>query len=264
MTSNLGDLPSFERPPVVEVVFGCAFRPVLRLTTAHLGMWWEQIGREHYPRCEEQPPLGMVVEHLPGRPSPPIDVSLSVSPRLWFISGREDQLIQVQRDRLLCNWRKLSDSDDYPRYHTLSDVFFERLQEFSAFVKSETDAALVHTQYELTYINHIVLGAGEELVHMGHVFPDLSWREGSRFLPPPTGAEARVSFDIPGGDARLHVKANTGRAKQGGARIIMMELTMRGIGTPIGDWFEQAHQWIVRGFTDLTSKACHDHWRRVT
>jgi uncharacterized protein (TIGR04255 family) len=56
MGGKSGSLPSFGKPPVIEVVCGVQFEPVEGLLAPHLGSFWDQI-RSEFPRCREVPPL---------------------------------------------------------------------------------------------------------------------------------------------------------------------------------------------------------------
>ena len=54
-------LPSFERPPLIEVVCGVQFNPPVGFGTVHLGRLHNAVADE-YPEIEEQPPLAEVFE----------------------------------------------------------------------------------------------------------------------------------------------------------------------------------------------------------
>lgn len=40
------NLPSFERPPVIETMLGVQFQPLPALRSAHLGAFWKTLGEE--------------------------------------------------------------------------------------------------------------------------------------------------------------------------------------------------------------------------
>ncbi len=65
---------------------------------------------------------------------------------------------------------------------------------------------------------------------------------------------------------RLHVSIQPGWQKPGNAPIYVLELTARGapIGTGVEgarSFFDVGHEWIVRGFRDLTTPHMHTIWR---
>ena len=49
-------IPSYKKPPVIEVVWSVQFSKLPWLTAAHTGLFWDII-RKEYPRCEEQAPI---------------------------------------------------------------------------------------------------------------------------------------------------------------------------------------------------------------
>lgn len=115
---RLEDLPDFRKPPLAETVLSLQFEPIAGLTTAHLGLLWQRF-REQLPLIEEQPPLPPVVEKF-GPPAPSqVEVTVEEKPpvpRLWFLNQDKTELIQVQADRFIHNWRKIEGLELYPRF----------------------------------------------------------------------------------------------------------------------------------------------------
>jgi hypothetical protein len=65
---------------------------------------------------------------------------------------------------------------------------------------------------------------------------------------------------------RLHVSIQPGWRKPDNAPLFVLELTARGapVGASIegaGLFFDVGHEWIVRGFKDITTSAMHNAWR---
>lgn len=99
-------LPDYERPPVIEVVCSITFQPLDRFLAPHFGLYWEKV-KQRYSECAERGPLAPVIEGAAGRK--PLEVELldvPPIPRIWFVNQESNELIQVQRDRFLHNWRK--------------------------------------------------------------------------------------------------------------------------------------------------------------
>jgi hypothetical protein len=134
-------LPNFERPPVAEVILSVAFEPVQGLGVIELARLWEEKFRGEFPGVEEQPPWQMPIERLSSSPGTP-NVSLEVfssppMPRLWFISERGTELVQVQRDWFARNWRKMDSPEGYPRYASLRRPFEEALSSLANGLEAE-------------------------------------------------------------------------------------------------------------------------------
>src|SRR2546423_711592 len=126
-------LPSFEEPPVNEVICGIMFEPIAGMLAPHLGLLWDKF-RAEYPTCKEVDPLIPVVERFGGEEKAEPDFTVPFLPRIWFVSKDENAIVQVQRDRLLHNWRKVRPTDAYPRYSVVKEKFTHRCKEFHAFL----------------------------------------------------------------------------------------------------------------------------------
>jgi len=67
--------------------------------------------------------------------------------------------------------------------------------------------------------------------------------------------------------SRLHVHMQMGQLPQTGLPVLRLELTARGIGATqsldtMRQWFDFAHETIVRAFADLTSEQVQrDVWK---
>lgn len=262
--------PDYENPPVIEVVCGILFEELDQVLAPHFGLLWEKY-RSEYPECREVPPLTPAIETFEG----PISLGLRLEnvpplPRVWFIHADKNGIIQVQRDRFLHNWRKIRDTDEYPRYPQVIRLFKDRYNCFQSFLEENRLGEIRPKQYELTYVNHIRKGqAWEGLGCLRGLFPDFAWRsDRDRFLPDPSGVNWRTTFDMPERVGRLHVKIQNGKDRETGDEIIVLDLTVRGIGEDkslegMWEWFNTAREWIVFGFTDLTGEEVHKTvWKR--
>ena len=45
------------------------------------------------------------------------------APRFWFVNESGNELVQVQRDRFIRNWRKTEGQPGYPSYDNLREAF---------------------------------------------------------------------------------------------------------------------------------------------
>jgi uncharacterized protein (TIGR04255 family) len=264
------DLPEYENPPVGEVVCGVQFKTLEKLRIPHFGLFWEGCKAE-YPRCQEVAPLIPLVERFGADEGEAVQLPGEVPlPRVWFLNSEETGIIQVQRDRFLHNWKKVKSTDKYPRYHTVIELFKRQLGLFEQFLAQYDLGEILPVQYEMTYVNHIRQGDGwENLSELSRVFRDYSWRNDERFLPGIEHINLRKSFELPERMARLYVSIRDGKLIEGQTPVILFELTVRGIPgehsrEAMWKWFDVAREWIVRGFTDLTSDAIQKNvWRRT-
>ncbi len=232
----------------------------------HYGLFWEII-RKQFPRTRTLAALNSSIEVPPNR-----EVSLTVEeaplPRVWFISKDDSSLVQLQPDRLLFNWRAGENRLKYPRFKAVIRDFESILGKLRHFVADNELGELSLVQSELSYVNHIRRGMGwSSLGDIGEIFPDFSWRRGSRIVSEPESFNFRSNHNYPGG--MLHVAVLTARHNTDKAdQIIRFDLNVRGNATSfdeaaLWDWFTDANSYIVEAFVDLTSKnAQREIWKR--
>src|SRR6266566_564057 len=89
-----------------------------------------------------------VVENFATGPAPGFGFQIEAfdvppAPRLWFLNESGTELIQVQEDRFIHNWRKTDSGQQYPRYEYIRGRFNSELQLFSSFLEAEKLPRLV-------------------------------------------------------------------------------------------------------------------------
>ncbi len=264
------DLPEYDNPPVTEVVCGVLFKTLKSFRVPYFGVFWEQC-KADYPTCQDVAPLLPLIEEFREEP---VEGQFQMQdiplPRVWFISREETGLIQVQRDRFLHNWKRVRPSDSYPRYRTVIHLFKQQFQRFETFVQENSVGNIEALQYEMTYVNHIPMGEGwNDLSELGKVFRSYRCEGDKRqFLPLAEGINLRTSFALPDEKGRLHASIRNGKRTEDSKPVLSLELTVRGFPgdgarAAMWEWFDVAHVWIVRGFTDLTTEEIQKTiWRR--
>jgi uncharacterized protein (TIGR04255 family) len=264
------DLPEYDNPPVTEVVCGILLKTLKGLLLPHFGLFWERC-KTDYPTCQEVAPLMPLIESFAGQTEALGQLSEVPLPRIWFVHREDKGIIQIQRDRFLHNWKKSKPTDDYPRYHTVIDLFKRHLESFEGFLKEHSLGTVDPLQYEMTYVNHIFQMEGwNEFSDLGKVFRDYQWDgKEKRFLPGTEHLDLRTTFELPGRKGRLHVSIREGKRRNDLKPLLLFELTVRGFpGDPsrmaMWEWFDVAREWIVLGFTDLTTAEIQKNvWRRT-
>jgi uncharacterized protein (TIGR04255 family) len=256
----ISSLPSYKNPPVIEVVAGVTFNKLEDLLVPHFGIFWQKL-RETYPSCQHAPSLDFRPDRFEvsaGFSTEPFPLPL---PRIWLLNKKQNELIQLQNNRFLFNWRKMDETELYPRYEHVIQVYKENFTIFEQFLEEEDLGKLNYSNCELTYINHIFKGEGwGSVTDIQKVLPDLTWRSAeNRFLPEPLHLGWQALFSLPDDNGQLQVKLEQGFRKSDHREVLVLELTAsRSIKdnslAEIWNWFELAHEWIVRGFTDLTEK----------
>lgn len=267
--ADTGKLPSYEQPPVTEVACSVLFPSLEGLLSPHIGLLWQKFQPE-YPFCDDVVPIASRVEIFDDQN---VEPQLTLSnipplPRVWFINQDETKIIQIQRDRFIHNWRKISGDSEYPRYESLIRSFQECLSKFDDFLAETELGQIQPLQYELTYVNQIPQGqAWLTLEDIGKVFPDVSWKASHpRFLAQPQSISWATVFELPDKLGRLHTSVKPVILNE--KSTLLFELTVRGIGNHtsrevLQNWFDAAHEWIVSAFADLTDKDIQTKiWKR--
>jgi uncharacterized protein (TIGR04255 family) len=262
-------LPEFDRPPLDEMVMGVQFDPLPNFHAVHLGLFWSRI-RTEYPHTEDQAPLAPTVELADIKPSPPTVKAVAYAvpplPRCLFLTEDRTQLIQVQGDRFLRNWRQVEGNERYPHFRRLSEDFGRAWEGFIAFTNDHGFGPVKVNQCELTYINSIEKGAGwSELGELDGVFSVLRPRAPGGFLPPPETLSWQARYKLPDNRGRLHVEMNPVFRGRDLKLALSFNLTARGAPTggsleQVAEWFDLAHEWAVRAFAELTEPAAHKLW----
>lgn len=270
-------LPEFERPPVSEVALSADFSPLEGWLPAHAGLYWAQI-RHQYPRSETHAEASSVIEQFGDAFFQPQVPKLAFvgsdelrNIRHWFLNPTKTELVQVQRDRYIINWRKLGEGEGepYPRYDQhMRPRWVTEWAGFKSFVAEHALGEFNIRQCEMTYVNDIPQGQGwEKFSDALRLFswPDLTTR---RFLSLPETFQTAASYEMPAQCGRLHVAVQHVLRKVDLKQVVQLRLVARGkpasgTDSDILTWFDCAREWIVRGFTDVTSEYAHGLWRRV-
>jgi len=267
------DLPDFDNPPLVETVLSAQFDRLAAMRSVHFGLFWQHV-RDEFPNAEEHTPLPPIVE----RPNDaaPQAVQLHFDPqetltlpRLWLLNKSGSEIMQIQNDRFIKNWRKGPANAEYPHYKPVLKPAFERhFREFNDFVAEQALGPIKVTQCEVTYVSHIIAGEGwtqRDEIERIFTFWRQPWGDDSY----PRSAEdfaCRARFPIFGPEnewiGRLHVEVQAALNIADNRPLYAMTLTARGMyGTGI-EFFDIGRRWIVKSFEHLTTEHMHVIWRK--
>jgi uncharacterized protein (TIGR04255 family) len=271
MASSYETAPvTFRSPPVIEVALAVQFQPGVLDTTRILGQFWPLISGE-YPRLEPQPAFPPQTEEF-GRPSP-VQIEMLAgppAPRFWFLSEAGERLVQVQSDRVIFNWRKTDDADQYPRYRELRPEFERHFTELLGLLTADEQAEVRPTWCEVTYVNHILGETDTQPPSLGEVLTVVEDPAASASLPELEDAQLLQRFrltDEAGTEpvGRLHVTAAPAVRNIDQRPLLSLSLVarLRAIeATPEGALasLDRGRDVIVRGFRDLTMPSMHERW----
>jgi uncharacterized protein (TIGR04255 family) len=269
-------LPDFRNPPVAEVALSLQFDPLQSFHVPHLGLLWEQY-RDTFPKFEEHPPLPPAVEWF-GLPTsshfaPQVELlTVPPMPRCWFVNERGSELVQIQQDRFVFNWRKLKEDDAYPRYEYVRTEFDKEFEVFRRFLEEENIGGVAPNQCELTYVNQLLSGQGWE--HPGQLDKLVTvWRNqySDQFLKEPEDVRLSMRYLIRDGNdsiGRLHVNIEPRLSTIHKRPVIVITWTARGAPLTrnmagVMAFFDIGRKWIVSAFASITTREMHRNWGRL-
>lgn len=271
-------LPDFESPPVTEVALSVQFEPPPGLHAAHFGVVWLRF-RDRFPHVQEHPPLERNFELLGEGPQRPPPFRLQVMdrppvPRCWFINENGTELVQIQKDRFVRNWRKVGTGDEYPRYEPIRDNFIADLKGLEDILLENGLGSLTPNQWEVTYVNHF-FAEKEFRSHSSveDVIRPWTGQFSDDFLQSPEDTEISARFlindDTDTTRGRLHVNVRPAYRSRGEQPEPILVMTLTARGEPWGDGrdgirhgLDLGREYVVRGFVSLTTPQAHAIWGR--
>jgi uncharacterized protein (TIGR04255 family) len=270
----MSSLPSFQNPPIDELVLSIQFNSLAQLKSAHIGLFWNTI-RNRFPDVSEQPTVAPVFETF-GATAPGIQFQALFTPpmpRYWFEKSGEPALLQLQQDRLLRNWRQAPDNSRvYPRYESVRDAFRKDMEEYQAWLRFEGLGEIVPNQCEVTYINIIRLPDGSnphtQLDRISNVWSGNISLPSSEKLGHANVQLASI-FEHHGKPAgRTYVNFQPAFTQATSEPVVKLDVTAR--GKPLGETLDDAFSFldlarseVVNTFAALTTKEMHKFWGRT-
>ena len=255
-------LPSYQHPPLVEVVIGTQFENIKGLIPLYLSDFWEKIGKniflepvpaDSFPKLNQEPGIQIYTGPQPAR----------------YIFGNivGDSLIQLQHDRFIYNWKKINQDIPYPRYEKIIKDFYDFYMHFEKTLQEVNIASLKLEMLELTYVNIIPLKIlSEDLGNISDLLIDAQWNP-KKALSSPNGIDFSWWFEDKIQNTKMKIHVVSGQQREDGAPVIKIELSVRGHApdkniTKCRTWFDDSHEWIVKAFDEITSENVHKEWEK--
>lgn len=258
-------LPDFKQPPVVEVAISVYFRPLAGMKTVHFGQFWEA-NREQYPKFEDAAPL---IENINDLLQVGDLASIGSLKRVFMITSDDRYLMQVQQTAFVHNWRKIiKDTEEYPHFEAARTAFRKQFELFTEFVSANDLGALSATRYEVTYVNHLEDKSNyASLLDRWISIVRLQPRTERELLPEPRTMNSDIWFDLPKDAGTLRVILKEVVRAVDKVNVFQIEITAGTKAKPdfsdLDSWLEIAHEWIVKGFAEITTPEAHKRWERI-
>jgi len=268
-------LPSFEEPPVVEVLLTVQFEPLPKFSNAHLGLFWSEIGKEHWPESNDTPIVPPTFEkfgeELTGGPQGTLAVAYSQAglSRSVFVNANKDRMLQIQNGRLIYNWIKTR-GRPYARYNSIYREFENLLKKLISFCRKNSLGQFRPNQWEVNYINHMPCNtvwcapADWTKVFRGNAVLPAVVRKATL-----ESCYGLWSYEIVPRQGRLHVHLQSGKDNDSKDILVFSLLTRgpiqsrrtRNAVTAIRFSLDLGHKTIVNAFSDLTSEEAKSYWK---
>jgi uncharacterized protein (TIGR04255 family) len=266
-------LPSYDRPPIAEVVAGTSFDRLPVQATAIFGAFWKEKLAGTFPVVQEQPPHIPPIERFGSSSfAPELRLQLSQqfpSPRFWFLTDTGDELLQLQPDWISCNWRKVQPDAEYGRWPSRRSKFIEFFILLDQYITESGMSPLVPRQCEVSYINHILPNkAWQDHGDLDKILKIIGRTDTGAGLDP---EQASVNFNFAMSDdrgehiGRLHIIAVPAYMEMNKQPVYQLELTAR--GAPLGpgldgvmQFLDKGRDTIVRTFAAVTTPEIQREW----
>lgn len=250
--------PTFTNPPLTEVICGVVFKKLTKFAIPHVGLLWQEY-QPAFQNFLEVPPLEEPQESATENSVFMQELSGIPLPRFWFITNQDDEVIQIQNDRFLYNWKPGNDPTQYPRLESIYGKFQGAYEKFETFITESDLGTLDFIAYELTYSNTISAESGYFGVEsLASIVPGMAGQISTLDGQVPVGVRCFTRYDIEeiGGFGLIEVR--TFKKKDTLVPGLFLMLTVKGYPVdPLSmsrtAWFQKAREWISRNFTDITS-----------
>jgi uncharacterized protein (TIGR04255 family) len=259
---------TFENAPVVEMVQGLFFAPISGWDLLDYGLLWQKFSTRYASHEFKQPivdPAQIQAQQVTVQVA---DIG-KLPVRCWFIDKSGAELLQIQDNCLIRNWRKISSGTAYPGFRMLQDNFAEDFRVFCAFLKERGLPKPDIWKCELTYVDQFVRGTE------WNSFADLSkiyrlWRgmEADGPLSNLEFASFAVNYALPDRATRLVFSSQPTVRSSDGKEV--MQLTISATGKPASsseavvlDWLDRSHDAVIEGFFSFTTPQIQEHWRQM-
>jgi uncharacterized protein (TIGR04255 family) len=259
---------------VNEVALSVQFSPIAGMTVARFGALWS-FYNPPFSKTEDKPPIPSMIETFESaRPQKlKFELVAEAQPtRCWFIAEDDSGLIQVQSDRFVFNWRKGEPPAKYPRYEQVREGFVTHFGVFEKYISDQRLGPIVPTQCEVTYVNDLPVNEGwSDHGELENIVAPWSGKRSDDFLQKPEDVQIRGRHVIRAPDGRplgrLHFNIEPRIRVSDGVPSLRLVLTAR--GAPIGEgnagvlaFLDLGREYVVRGFTSLTTPEMHRIWGR--
>ncbi|HNP35394.1 MAG TPA: TIGR04255 family protein [Woeseiaceae bacterium] len=247
----------FKKPPLNEIVFQVIFPELVGFGGAHIGLFWSEF-RDRFPTIQSAPRVELAKS---------FNLANGVLPenRIWLIHKDNSQVIQIQDDRFMFNWRDVGEETTYPGFDALYPIFKEYFSAFIDFLESEEKAPKFVTGFELNYVNHIYPDVWEDWSDIGEIFPAFNWRSNPSPMPDIKGFRYFMQSTLDDDIGELTVTIDSRTHKKTSSPLVNFEIKVTGGKRELeveslDAVFLPAHDGLVDTLVSMVSEKVRASW----
>ncbi len=240
----------FSNAPVVEVAIGAQFEGSVISKSCIFNLYQEI--KDKYPVIEEHPILPSIVE----KPEEKSDtrVLAGFHSRQFFVNQSGNKLFQIQPDKILFNWRKVSNDIDYPHFNNVLEEFFTL---FNALNLKCGFKEMVN-QLEVTYVDHVLLeDFASSNYNVSEIFKSIVLPDNLKSI------DCNLTIPLKSINSNLIFKLISAIRNIDKKKLLSCETTCRGMildGQDIKDWYIKAHSSISDFFINSITEKAKKTW----
>jgi uncharacterized protein (TIGR04255 family) len=252
----------FSNPPVAETSLGFYFQKIDGWNVLHHGALWERF-RSKYPDYEFLP---LVIDVQP-QGQPGLTLNLSSPPlRVGFVDKTKTQLVQMQDNFFLHNWRKTSHVLEYQRYETVKAQLREDWNILQSYLQDSSLKQPAVARCQMDYFNHLVRGVDwQDFADLPGIFT--VWRGVQQSTA--SGELQTVSFNLSYrlASGTVNVAVQPAIRTNDGKEIIQFTLSSsvassKAEGEGLFASLDECHANAALAFLDFTTDRAREKWRQ--
>lgn len=248
----------FNKPPLVEVVFGVEFEAP-EFSSVHFGLYWKTI-RDKFPLQFDRPPN---IENNTDYSIPPLR-------KVWFLSNDKQRLIQLQNNYFSYTWSQ-EDGEEYPHFEKIFPEFLKQWNHLKFWLSTHEGKSIQPSEYELIYVNLIGESSGWLSTKDHHKIFTFISKGFEDSLEMPKFIDFQVAFPLPNKEGRLLVIVDQRIQESDDTddnnddpefAIFRLSASSFNADGELEPWFKSAHDYMIKAFLALTEEEAQKKWER--
>lgn len=246
------NIVKFTNSPLKEVVLAIELENT-NFNSIDFGLYWQKI-RGRFPHLTDKVPIDVYNS---------LDSELPPLRRSLFLSPDKMNMVQIQDNFFSFN-QSYSTQDQYPHFDKIFSRFCEEWETLQEWRQETGGNPLVPSAYRLMYLNVIdeKYGWNNATDHYKIFnFVGNNWNDslGETLLH-----DTRLVIDLPNEKGLLYAELDQRSSEEDNSDFIIFNLNVETDkpSQPFKEWFQIAHEYVVKAFLYLTTQDAQQKWGR--